>query len=168
MADADHIGAAASGKVLSLVTFQVGQEVFAVPIEQVREVGRVLPITRVPHAPPYVVGVINLRGRIVPVIDMHARLGRVKIEDQALRPRMLVSDVREEMPVAFLVDSVQSILRIAAERMRPPPEMAVIDVVYIQGVITMENAIIVVLDARRILDAAETAQLPALGAGAHG
>jgi purine-binding chemotaxis protein CheW len=105
---------------LHLVVFQLGAEEYAVPIAQVREVVRVGEITRVPHAPPHIRGVMNLRGRILPVVEIRTRLGLGPAE---LGPgsRVVVADVRDRM-VGLLVDAVAQVSRLSERAVMPPPE----------------------------------------------
>lgn len=104
-----------------LVLFQVGHEVFALEIERIQEIIRVPAMTRVPGAPAFVRGVCNLRGRIVPVIDMRARLG---IETRPIdrSTRIIVVEPSASRRVGLLIDRVCEVARIAVPDIEPPPE----------------------------------------------
>ena len=108
-------------KVLQMVGFKVDREFFGVPIEKVKEIVRVPEITHVPDAPEFVEGVINLRGKIVPVVDMRKRLG-VKSSEHSRASRVLILDM-EKGVVGLIVDSASEILKISDEAIEPPPEL---------------------------------------------
>ncbi|HEY7683029.1 MAG TPA: chemotaxis protein CheW [Gemmatimonadales bacterium] len=127
LAFADRMQAAASAaptapveRDLHLVVFELGAEEYAVPIAMVREVVRVADITRVPNAPPHIRGVMNLRGRILPVVEIRTRLG---LEANELTPnsRVVVADVRNRT-LGCLVDRVVQVMRLAESQVVPPPD----------------------------------------------
>ncbi len=105
---------------LHLVVFQLDAESFGVPIASVREVVRVSGITRVPHAPQHIRGVMNLRGRILPVVEIRSRLGLPPAEPDA-RSRIVVVEVRGRL-LGLLVDAVGQVTRLGASLVAPPPE----------------------------------------------
>jgi purine-binding chemotaxis protein CheW len=105
---------------LHLVTFVLEREEYGVPVHRVREVIRVGEITRVPQAPEHVRGVTNLRGRILPVVELRSRLG---LPPAVLTPRsrILVTDVQGRV-LGLLVDAVLQVTRIPADTVQPAPE----------------------------------------------
>jgi chemotaxis signal transduction protein len=105
---------------LHLVVFQLGAEHFAVPIASVREVVRVPGITRVPHAPAEIRGVMNLRGRILPVVEVRSCLGLPPAEPGP-RSRVVVVEVRGRQ-LGLLVDQVGQVTRVGAGQVAPAPE----------------------------------------------
>ncbi|MEM1208281.1 MAG: chemotaxis protein CheW [Planctomycetota bacterium] len=151
---------AAEGDLLQLVTFVIGDEEFAVPILAVQEINRMLQITRVPQSPPYVEGVINLRGKIIPVINLRGRFGMDKLEDNA-DTRIIVVEVNDRV-IGFTVDRVNEVLRIAADIVDPAPQMASgLDAEYIQGVGKLEDRLLILLSLDKLftddqLDEAES------------
>ena len=98
-------------KELQIVGFRIGRETFGLPISLVHEIVRPPEITNVPHAPEYVEGVMNLRGRIVPVIDLRRRFGGAAIANSR-KNRVLVVDV-ESRAVGLIVDSASEVLKIS-------------------------------------------------------
>lgn len=106
-----------------LVVFRLGQEEFAVPIEAVQEIVRVPDeLTHVPKAPPFVEGVINLRGAVLPVIDLRRRLGLASVE-RADRQRIMVFLI-ENVCTGFIVDSVAEVLKVARSAIEPAPRLS--------------------------------------------
>ncbi len=105
---------------LQLVVFRIDREEFAVPIGQVREVVRVGDITRVPHAPPHIRGVMNLRGRILPVLELRTRLG-IDAAEVTGSSRVVVVDVGRRA-IGLLVDSVGMVTRVGESKATAPPE----------------------------------------------
>lgn len=108
-----------SGEVLQLVSFQLGPEEYAIDILGVQEIIRVVEITRVPNAPHYVEGVLNLRGKIIPIINLRRRLGLSSTE-HTKDTRIVVVDVAHLL-LGFIVDSVEEVLRLPEEFIEPPP-----------------------------------------------
>src|SRR5512135_1200298 len=108
-------------KELQIVGFRIGQETFGLPIALVHEIVRPPEITNVPHAPEYVEGVMNLRGRIVPVIDLRRRFDQPAVENQR-KNRVLVADV-DGRAVGLVVDSASEVLKINEAQIEPPPNV---------------------------------------------
>jgi len=149
---------AGTGDVLQLVTFHVGDEEFGVDILEVREINRMMDITRVPHAPDFVEGVINLRGQVIPVVDLRTRfhLGAVEHDKST---RIVVVELKEKV-VGFLVDSVSEVLRVPRERIEPPPPIVgSIESEYLQGVIKLDDRLLILLDLHKLLSGGEAREL---------
>lgn len=108
-----------SGEVLQLVSFQLGPEEYAIDILGVQEIIRVVEITRVPNAPHYVEGVLNFRGKVIPIINLRRRLGLSSTE-HTKDTRIVVVDVAHLL-LGFIVDSVEEVLRLPEEFIEPPP-----------------------------------------------
>lgn len=156
LAGESHAAAADDGELLQLVTFMVGTEEFAISILSVQEINRMMSITRVPQSPPFVEGVINLRGKIIPVVDLRKRFG--------LEPRKEGSDTRiivvevEKRVIGFTVDRVNEVLRIEASIVEPPPAMACgVDSEYVKGVGKLEDRLLILLELSRLFGAEELA-----------
>ena len=108
-----------SGVVFQLVSFQLGDEVFAIDILGVQEIIRMLEITQVPNAPHYVEGVVNLRGKVIPIINLRTRFGlpgAVPTKDT----RIVVVEVAH-MILGFIVDSVEEVIRLPEGCIEAPP-----------------------------------------------
>jgi purine-binding chemotaxis protein CheW len=145
-------------ELLQLVTFSIGDEEFGVEILKVQEINRMMEITRVPKAPDFVEGVINLRGRVIPVIDLRKRFGlESKVHDKDTR--IIVIEINK-MIVGFVVDAVSEVLRIPADTVEPPPPVvAGLDSEYISGVGKLEDRLLILLDLDRLLTRQEKSQL---------
>lgn len=143
-----------SGEV-QLVSFFVGEEEFGADILMVEEIIRPLPITRVPNAPHFVEGVITLRGRVIPIIDLRKRLNIGQTE-VTRKTRIIIVDVDGKI-TGFIVDSVSQVLRIPKHTIEPAPEIVVaeIDSEYITGVSNLEDRLLILLDFRKILSIRE-------------
>ena len=146
----DARGAATSdAELLQLVSFVVGNEEFAVPILAVQEINRMMQITAVPQSPPFVEGVINLRGKIIPVIDLRKRFGMPPAEDSS-DARIIVVEVAQRV-IGFTVDRVNEVLRIAADIVDPAPQMVVgVDSEFIQGVGKLEDRLLILLSLEKL------------------
>jgi len=106
--------------VRTFVSFRLDKEDFGVPIQSVREVIRVEEITRVPHAPPHIRGVTNVRGRILPVVEIRTRVGLAPLEPTAAS-RILVLEVGART-LGLLVDGSAEVAKVRASQIEPPPE----------------------------------------------
>ena len=138
-----------SGDQLQLVTFQVGGEEYAVDILAVQEINRMMTFTRVPQSPAEVEGVINLRGKIIPVVNLRRRFGFEATETNA-DSRIIVVEVRGHV-VGFTVDRVHEVLRIERSIVEPAPEMVCsIDSDFIEGVGKLEDRLLILLDIGRL------------------
>lgn len=153
---ADHFGPVVTTPVepeerqLHLVTFSLGREQYAVPIDLVREVVRVTDITRVPHAPAHIRGVMNLRGRILPVMDLRTRLG-LEAGETTHRSRVVVVEI-ERRVLGLLVDAVAQVTRLGEGRVTTPPEeVRAAGQGAITGVAHLGERLLVLLDVARVL-----------------
>lgn len=150
-------GRQVDGELLQLVSFMVGTEEFAVPILSVQEINRMMQITRVPQSPPFIEGVINLRGKIIPVMDLRKRFGLQETGD-ASDERIIVVEVGARV-IGFTVDQVNEVLRISADIVEPPPAMVCgVDSDYVQGVGKLEDRLLILLDLDRLFNSADMAQ----------
>jgi purine-binding chemotaxis protein CheW len=133
-----------------LVTFFLSEEEYGVDVRLVQEIIRVVEITQVPRAPDFIKGVINLRGRIIPVIDLKRKLalGEVAVERQT---RVVVIRLRERL-VGLLVDGASQVLKVPVSTIEAAPEEVVeIDANYIRGVAKLEKRLIILVDLSKIL-----------------
>jgi purine-binding chemotaxis protein CheW len=154
---------AQEGKYL---TFVLAGEDYGLEILKVREIIGMLDITAIPQAPPYIKGVTNLRGRVIPVIDLRLKFGLPPM-DYGERTCIIVVDVRNEsgvMQMGIVVDAVSEVLQVAADDLEPPPAFGnTIQGSYILGIAKTKGGIKVLLDIHRILSAAELLKLEAAG-----
>ena len=146
---ADPASITTATDLLQLVSFVIGDEEFAVSILAVQEINRMLQITRVPQSPPFVEGVINLRGKIIPVINLRGRFGMDRLENND-DARIIVVEVNARV-IGFTVDSVNEVLRISADSVDAAPQMASsVDSEYIQGVGKLEDRLLILLSLEKL------------------
>ncbi|SOB57721.1 Chemotaxis protein CheW [Pseudodesulfovibrio profundus] len=156
--DAEEVEA--DQNLIQLVTFSIGEEEFGVNILQVQEIIRTMEITNVPRAPEFVEGVINLRGKVIPIVDMRSRFG-LESKEHDKYTRIIVVEIGMII-VGFVVDSVSEVLRIPASSVQPPPPVvAGMDSDYIDGVGKLEDRLLILLDLDSLIDNEE---MEALGA----
>ena len=147
-----------STELLQLVSFMIGNEEFGVDILFVHEINRMLQITKVPNAPGFVDGVINLRGRVIPVIDLRAKLGLPRINHDK-NTRIVVVEVIGKT-VGFIVDAVKQVLRIPKDITEAPPELVSgVNSEYIMAVGKLEDRLITLIDLEKILSISEKQNL---------
>lgn len=145
-------------KDLQLVGFRIGRETFGLPIALVREIVRVPEITFVPNAPEYIEGVINLRGRIIPVVDLRKRFGE-KITEPNKRNRIVVVEL-EGRRVGLIVNSASEVLKIPPSEIEAPHEVFQEgELNYITGVGKLKGRLVILLDLSRILQRGELRRL---------
>jgi purine-binding chemotaxis protein CheW len=143
--------AAAAGRELHIVGFQVGRETYGVPITSLHEIVRVPEITAVPDAPDYMEGVINLRGKIVSVIDLRKRLGEKEV-NSGKRNRILVVENKGRLS-GLIVDSASEVLKIPASDVEASPAALQDDGLNcVTGLGKYNGRLIVLLDMTRLLD----------------
>ncbi len=136
--------------VLEIVTFRVGELFVGIDIRQVEEINRFVEVTSIPQAPDYVLGVLNLRGNVVTVLDLRKMLG-LKTPPADRRSRnVIVQDDGER--VGLLVDSVADVLTIATRDIDPiPSNFDAIDARYLIGVCVLENELLLLLNIKTTL-----------------
>jgi len=132
------------------IVFQLADEEYAVPVEQVGSIERISSITRVPQTKSYVKGVINLRGVITPLIDLRIRFG-LDEQETTDRSRIIIVQV-EEMEVGLIVDSANDVLDIPLNQIEEAPEViGSVHVDFIDGVIKVEDRLLVLLNLQKVL-----------------
>ena len=142
------------GEQLQFVTFEVASEEFAVDILSVHEINRMIELTRVPQSPPEVEGVINLRGKIIPVLDLRRRFNMPSAERDN-HNRIIVVEVHGRV-IGFIVDKVHEVLRINPSIVEPPPAMVgSIESDFISGVGKLEDRLLILLDLERLFNATD-------------
>ena len=145
-------------KDLHLVGFKIGKETFGVPIALVREIVRVPEITAVPDAPDYIEGVINLRGKIVSVVDLRKRFGEKEITRHK-KNRILVAEVEGRM-VGLVVDAASEVLKMPAADIEDPPKVFEEgELNYVTGVGKLKDRLIILIELNKILQKGELRRL---------
>ena len=143
-------GSGAGDDLCQFVICRIGQEEFAVDVLSVQEINRLVEVTRVPKTQRFVEGVINLRGRIIPVLDLRRRFGLTACT-QTLQSRIVVVSVQAKL-VGFIVDSVVEVLRVPKSAIEPPPNVgSSAGAEFTQGVGRIDDRLLIVLDLNRLL-----------------
>ncbi len=152
--------------IYQLVSFVIESEEFGVDILKVQEIIRTVEITRVPKSPDFVEGVINLRGKIVPVIDLRKRFG-IGRKERDNETRIIVVELVDKV-VGFLVDKVKEVIRVEKSIIEPPPELTTsISANYITGVAKLQDRLLILLDLDRVLSSEEQERLTEVEAEAN-
>ena len=145
-----------SDELLQLVSFKIGSEEFGVDILKVQEINRMVEITKVPQAPHYVEGVINLRGKVIPIVDLRKRFN-LELKEYDKNTRIVVVDIGGNI-MGMVVDSVSEVLRLPSDTIEPPPEVATgVNSEYIKGVAKLEDRLLIFLDLSKVIDMNEVA-----------
>jgi purine-binding chemotaxis protein CheW len=148
---ADRAGAAdAGGKYL---TFMLGAEEYGLPVLKVREIIKVMDITRVPHVAAHVLGVINLRGKVIPVIDLRRKFG-LAAEENSERTCIIVAEVNlaaATVMMGVVVDAVSEVLNVAAAEIDATPDFGGQHTDYILGLAKVKGGVKILLDLDRVL-----------------
>src|SRR5215471_6440931 len=145
-------------KELHIVGFRVGRETFGVPIGLVHEILRVPEVTAVPDSPNYVEGVINLRGKIVSVVDLRKRFGEKQITPNK-KNRIMVTEVEGKM-VGLIVDAASEVMKIAENDVELPPSVFEDgELHYVTGVGKLKGRLIILVDLSKILQKGELRKL---------
>ncbi len=143
-----------SEEMLQLVSFTIGGEEFGVEILKVQEINRMVTVTAVPNSPPFVDGVINLRGKVIPIIDLRTRFGMQRKEHDK-NTRIIVVELKSSV-VGFVVDAVSEVLRIQRSVIEPPPTIvAGIHADYITAVGKLEDRLLILLDLEKVFSIEE-------------
>ncbi len=144
-----------------LVVFMLAKEHYGVRIAAVESIIKLQPITAVPCSPAFVEGVTNLRGRVLPVIDLRKRFG-LRAEEPTKDTRIVVVEMNGTL-VGMIVDSVSEVLRVPAEFVEPPsPIMTTVDSAFITGIAKVDEQLIILLDLEKVLSPEEKADLQVL------
>jgi purine-binding chemotaxis protein CheW len=144
------------------LTFLLGEAVFALDISSVREIIQVCAMTAVPLMPAFIRGVINLRGAVVPVIDLHVRFGRASATVGKKTCIVIFDCLRdgERVELGLLVDAVSEVLDIAAEAIEPPPNFGTaVRRDFIRGMGKLDSRFVIILEPGKAFDVRELATL---------
>jgi len=142
---------AGSKETSSFVVFLLDGERFALPLDQVQIALRMVSVTPAPDAPPWVIGVIDLHGRVIPVTDLRQRLGH-PAKEPYLDDRLLVMTLAERT-LALVVDEVTEVLELPGSEVETPPD-PLSDSRYLRGVVRREDGLILILDSASLFPSA--------------
>jgi purine-binding chemotaxis protein CheW len=143
-----------SVEIRQLLTFLLDLEVYGADISQIQEVLEYRKVTKVPRTPEFMLGVINLRGQVVPVIDLR-RLFSMAIIENTVNTCIVIVDVTldgEQIPLGILADAVKEVIELSAEDISPPPRLGHrIDTRFIDGIGKNEEEFIIILELSRVI-----------------
>ncbi len=146
-----------------LVVFELANEFYGINIAMVESIIKMQAITQLPQTPAYVLGVTNLRGSVLPVIDLRARFILDAAEDTRQTRIMIVT--MGNIKAGIVVDAVSEVLRISDESIEPlPPMINSVDSAFLKGIVRLENRLIILLELGRVLNLDEQRSLEALTA----
>lgn len=154
------------GKYLSFI---LGGEEYGLEILKVQEINGITEVTRVPRTPDYVRGVINLRGRVIPVVDLRGKFRMERVEDTEKTCCIVVQLERggDQVTMGVIVDDVSEVLNIGEDQIAPPPSFgADVDADFIIGMGKFEQRVVILLDIDAVLGEDEIRELPGQGEGA--
>ena len=140
-----------------LVTFQLGEELYGVNIMDVKEIVRLQNVRVIPNAPYYVEGIINLRGEIIPIIDLHKRFRIQAMSRDAvdIEGGFIILNI-DNSKIGIIIDKVARVVTVKAEDVKDPPQMlSGIGSEYIEGVIREETGYLIMLNIRKLFNAKE-------------
>lgn len=144
------------------VVFHLEDELYGVDIHQVRGIEKVLPLTRVPNAPAFVRGVCNLRGSVIPVIDLKQRLAIPSGLDEA-NAKIIIVNIGKQT-VGMTIDAAADVVSIDSQDVEPSPTLVTgIDTEFIQGVAKISNRLLIILNLERILTVDQATLLGKMG-----
>lgn len=137
---------------VQVVIFRLDKEEFGIEINQVKEVVPLVEITRIPAAPSHIVGIINLRGQVIPIVDLASQFGLIKHDQFSKKARIVVIDLVDNI-VGIIVDEVPDVLKISKEKIEPTPDFLKqkIKTPYITSVAKLNDRIILLLDIGKII-----------------
>jgi purine-binding chemotaxis protein CheW len=137
--------------MLQLVTFKLAGQKYAVDILKVQEIDNMKEITTIPNSPPFLEGAINLRGKVIPVLNLGKKFGFENTDINGLA-KIVIMDIRGVI-MGILVDSVSDVLRISKDLMEPPPPVSSITATkFIAGIANLDEGLVILLDLDKLLD----------------
>lgn len=143
-----------TGNERQLILFSLGKGHYGVPIENVREIKKVEEITVVPRAPKFIEGVINLRGNVIPVIDLRKRFGMAKIE-MTKRTKIIIVDVKKRQ-FGLIVDAVAEVVTLNKDQIEPSlPTVSGLKAEFVSGIGKLQEKLVIILEISRILQSDE-------------
>ena len=136
------------------LTFGIASERYGISILDVREIIGMIPVRPVPHLPDFMKGVINLRGKVIPIVDLRKRFN-LELKEHDKNTRIVVVDIGGNI-MGMIVDSVSEVLRLPASTIEPPPEIVTgINSDYIKGVAKLDDKLLIFLDLSKVIDVNE-------------
>lgn len=150
------------GTIIQLVTFTLEKEIFGIEILRVQEINKNLEITNLPNSPAYIEGVINLRGKVIPIINLRMKMGMPSKEFDN-QTSIIVIDLGGNI-VGFIVDSVKEVIRLSSSIIEQPPTIVLQqNSQLISSVAKLENGLLILLDADNLLSESEKEEINEIG-----
>ena len=149
-------------QTISLVTFKISNETYAIDIMEVNEIVKLTEITPIPNAPDFVDGIITLRGQIIPIVDLNKRFNfvpRTYTEEDELFRAIVIIRVHD-MTIGILIDQVNRVIPIDRNQIQPPPQMVSgVGAEFISGVVKQNDNLFVILDVQKLFSKKELLML---------
>lgn len=137
-------------QLFKVIVFQLKDEEYAIEIDYIQSIERMIPVTRIPGTPKYVKGVMNLRGVITPVIDLRKRFG-IEEKEYDEETRILVIS-KDDIEIGFIVDSANDVIDIPVEKVEPTPKVVgVVEEEYLRGVVKIGQRLFTLLDLDKVI-----------------
>jgi purine-binding chemotaxis protein CheW len=153
---ADRSSGRADNPVIQLVGFRLDNEDYAIAITKIQEIILIKPITRIPQVPDFIEGLINLRGSVIPIVNLRKRFGLLprELDDET---RIIVVNVHDKT-VGCIVDAVTQVMRINRDQIQPPPlGVLAVNHQYLAGLAKLDDRLMIILDIERLFEAEELA-----------
>lgn len=150
--------AASTENSIQLVVFRLGDEYFGVDIARVQEINRLIEVTKIPQTPDFIEGVVNLRGQIIPIIDLRKRFNFSSVAEHSKETRIVVVETGG-LIAGLIVDAVTEVLRLERDQLMPTPEIvsSAVESRYIEGVALLpDKRLLILLDTYKIFSESET------------
>ena len=149
-------------QTISLVTFKISNETYAIDIMEVNEIVKLTEITPIPNAPDFVDGIITLRGQIIPIVDLNKRFNfapRTYTDEDELFRAIVIIRV-QDMTIGILIDQVNRVIPIDRNQIQPPPQMVSgVGAEFISGVVKQNDNLFVILDIQKLFSKKELLML---------
>lgn len=151
----------AAKKQREFLTFTLGDEEYAIDILKVQEIRGFEAVTRIANTPAFIKGVINLRGLIVPIVDMRIKfnLGEPVYNEFTIT---VILNIGKRV-IGIVVDSVSDVISLDEEQIRPPPEFGTFDLQYLHGLVAVDDRMLILIDIERLMSSAEMALVEQTG-----
>jgi purine-binding chemotaxis protein CheW len=146
-----------NGEDLQIVAFRLSSEEYALPITKVKDINRVMPMTKMPKSPVFMKGVINLRGEIIPVVDLRERFG-LAVSEATDDSRIMVVDFNNSL-LGIIVDGVTEVLSIPTTEIDIPPAVAKLNIKQVPGVGKVNDRLLILLNIDEVFSAEEVNDL---------
>lgn len=156
--ESESLGMACDSAAGKFLTFKLGEESYGLGILKVQEIIKIMPVTRVPRTPSFTRGVINLRGRVIPVVDLRMKFDMEAVEDTERTCIVVVQVLRDADPVTMglIVDEVSEVVEVPQSQIEPPPSLgAGVDTAFILGMGKLGDKVVMLLDVDKTLTADE-------------